>query len=299
LYRVEIDLSLTAIEPSTATEFADYAGTLFTNDGLSVFEEAVQNIRVPTPATAPEVTITGGNWEPGLYSILTTYRNTDGLEGGTSPVIQVELAIKGEILIYPSEIPGFTSTIYVTEAGGEVFYELGQPNQLSPANINANPFPTGADKLEWFESKLFVSEPMGDYTIVWHSKPFQYHLFEANNAYFVVPGRVEVMRSTQSAILIGTTERIYAYTTDGGLDEVAKYGVVPGQSVVKLPTDELFVYTQRGVCKAFPFTALTESTVSLPTGTTCATALMYNKGISKFVALHDADTTAFNAFDNQ
>lgn len=297
LYRVESDLSLTIIGATNATEFADHSRTLFTNDGYVVFEESVRSIRVPVPDTEPSVTITGGTWEPGIYNIVSTFVNSEGLESGTSPIVTVELEAKGAILVYPAEQAGYTSKVYLTEAGGEVFYELGQPNQLSPSNLNANPFPANADKIEWHESKLFVTEPFGDYTIVWVSKPFLYHLFAGDNDYFIVPGKVQAMKATDQALVIATDEEIYAYTTDGGLESLAKYGVLPGRPIAKEPTGTLLIYTKRGVCRCFPFTPLTEQTVSLPMGSVCATSLVYNKGTSKFVAVHDAGSEAFNSFD--
>jgi hypothetical protein len=297
LYRVESDLSLTLIGPSTATEFADEERTLFTNDGYMIFEETVSSIRVPIPEIEPAVTITGGSWEPGIYSIVSTFVNSDGLESGTSPVVTVELEAKGEILVYPLESPGLTSKVYMTEAGGEVFYELGQPNQLAPCNLNADHFPVNADKIEWYESKIFVTEPLGDYTIVWASKPFTYHLFPGDDAYFIVPGKVQAMKATEQALVIATDEEIYSYTTDAGLTSLAKYGVIPGRPIVKEPTGTLLIYTKRGVCRCFPFITLTEQTVSLPMGSVCATSLVYNKGTSKFVAVHDAGSEAFNSFD--
>ena len=104
--------------------------------------------------------------------------------------------------------------------------------------------------------------------------------------------------------MIATSEEIYSYTEENGLDKLANYGVIPGRPVVKiqgragteLPNDYLLIHTKRGICSAFPFTPLTEAKVSLPMGTRCSTAIVYNGGTQQYVALHDSGGQAFNKF---
>lgn len=296
LYRAEDDLSLVRISGTAATEFCDFSKTLFTNDGISVMQDTISNLSVPAPSGGPEIVITGGSRPVGIYNVVYTYTNSDGLEGGASQVVTVELTTPGDILITPLTLPGYTANVYLTEAGGEVFYDIVYGNQLPPVCTNSAQFPRNADKIEYFNSRLYLSERLGDYTVIWYSKPYHYHLYNFDRDYIVVPGKVEVIRSTEEALLIGTTKEIYAYTADGALDKVANYGVIPGRPVVKLPTGGLLIYTQRGVCSAFPFTPVTEPKVSLPMGTSCSTALVYNKGIQRFLSLHDSGTPAFNSF---
>lgn len=292
LKRVNSDLSLTTIAASTATEFTDYQRQLFTNDGLGVFEETVSNYVIPTPLP-PEIVITGGGRPAGLYNIVTTFVNADGLEGGTSPVIQIELETPGEILVSPQILAGFEARTYITEVGGETYYDVVSRRQINPVQINANPFPARAEQLEYFNSRLYVSEDFGDYTVVWFSKPYHYHLYGVDDGYFIVPGKVLAMKSITQGLIIGTDKAIYSYV-ENQLVELAKYGVVPGRSIVKLPDDTVLIHTIRGVCKALPFQPLTEDTVSLYMGSVVSTHVMYNNGIRKYVALHDAGTTAFN-----
>jgi hypothetical protein len=292
LKRVNSDLSLTTIAASTATEFTDYQRYLFTNDGYGVFESNVFNYVIPTPRE-PEIVVTGGTRPAGEYNILTTFINSQGLEGGTSPVVTITLDAPGEILITPETRTGFTNAVYITEAGGEVFYDTYTGRHIEPEQVNANPFPSRADKIEYFQTRLYVSEKMDDYTVVWFSKPNQFHLFGIDNGHFIIPGRVLDMRAVATGLIIGTDKAIYAYV-DETITELAKYGVVPGRSIVKLPDGTVRIHTVRGVCSALPFTPLTEDTVSLYMGSYVSTHLMYNNGIRKYIALHDAGTTAFN-----
>jgi hypothetical protein len=293
LKRVGTELSLETICPSAATEFADYQRYLFTNDGKSIFETTVTDLYVPVPQE-PEIVITGGTRPAGLYNIVTTFINESGLEGGTSPVVTIELTTPGEILITPEYKAGYQNAVYMTEAGGEVYYHLQTGRQLIPAQMNANPFPQNAEKIEYFDGRVYVSERMGDHTIVWFSKPYQHHLFGVDDGYFIVPGRLLDMRATKEALIIGTDKAVYGYV-EGSLDELAKYGVVPGRPIVKLPDGTVRIHTVRGVCSALPFTPLTEDTVSLYMGSVVSAHIMYHNGIRKYVALHDAGEPAFNS----
>lgn len=293
LYRVKSDLSLIDICATSATEFADYQRYLFTNDGYSIFEERITNLNVPTPRE-PEIVITGGSREPGLYNIVTTFINESGLEGGTSPIVTVELETAGEILVTPEQRDGYDSVVYMTEVGGEVFYDTLTGRQIFPGQVNANPFPANAHKVEYFQSMLYVTERMGDHTVVWFSHPNQFHLFGIDNGYFIIPGTVRDMRATEQALVIGTDRAIYAYA-DGAITELAKYGVVAGRSMVKNPDGTIYIHSERGVCSALPFKELTQDVVSLPMGTICSAHIVYQNGIRKFIGLHDAGGEAFNA----
>ena len=293
LVRLSAGLATEIICPTTATEFTDYQRYLFTNDGKSVFESAVTDLIVPTPRE-PEIVITGGARPPGLYNIVTTFANESGLEGGTSPVVTVELFEPGEILIAPEAKSGYRNEVYMTEAGGEVYYNLASGRSLIPQQMNANPFPANAEKIEYFNARLYVSERMGEHTIIWFSKPYQYHLFGIDDGHFVVPGRVLDMRATKEALIIGTDKNIYAYT-EGALDELAKYGVVAGRPIVKLPDGTVRIHTVRGVCSALPFIPLTEDIASLYMGSAVSAHIMYHNGIRKYVALHDSGQPAFNS----
>jgi hypothetical protein len=306
LYRVESDLSLTNIAPTVATEFCDFSRALFTNDGLSVFQESVKNLKIPTPGSSPAITLnpSPSGQEAGLYNVIFTYSNSDGLEGGASLVETFEVTTPSEIIVTPDQLSGYTTNVYMTEAGGEVFYDIKYGNQIAPPQINSAPIPEGADKIEVYDSKLWVSTRYFDYSIVWFSKPFHYHLFNYDTDFVVIPGKVEVLKAVPAGIIIATAEEIYAYSDDTGLEKLANYGVVPGRPAIKIqgrpgteiPNDYLLLHTTRGVCSAFPFTPLTEERVSLPMGTNCSTAMVYNNGIQRYVALHDAGGTAFNQF---
>lgn len=293
LYRMNADLTKTAIVASTATEFCDESRYLFTNDGVQVHNGVPSSINIPTPQYEPQVTVIPGTNPAGLYTILCTHSNSQGVEGGTSPPLSARLSAPGDLSVTIPALAGHTANVYVTDADGEVFYLQGTRFQLDPILVNANPFPTGADKIEYFNTRMYVSVPQGDYTTVFYSEPNHYHLYGFNDAYFVVTGKVEAMKATQNGIVIATNSEVYFY--DGiDLVKIADYGVVPGRPIVRKPDKSLLIHTTRGVCSAMPFTELTQAKVSLPMGGQCSAALMYVDGAKLFVGLHDGSGTAFN-----
>jgi len=293
LYRKDSLTINTILCASTATAFADFDRFLFTNDGLAIHANTVSNINIPTPALEPGIIITGGNKPPGQYIVVYTYINIEGVEGGTSSPVKVTLNSVGDIIVNTIELTGYTTQIYISDADGEVLYKRGTREQIKPILVNANSFPENVEHLEYWHESLYVTVPFNDYTIVLYSEPNHYHLYGYNDRYFIVPGHIECMRAVDSGLVIGTNSEIYAY--DGSnLLKLANYGVIPGESMVKQQEGPLLVFTERGVCEALPFKELTQSKVSLPMGSQCATAIMYKNGVRSFIALHDDSGVAFN-----
>jgi hypothetical protein len=258
-----------------------------------VYGELATNLKVPV-GVPPQIVITGGNKLAGRYNILTTYTNNSGREGGTGQVVTVELDNPGEILVTPQEIPGCTANVYMTDVDGEVFYDLASGRKLLPDLIGTGVFPDNAGLIEFHGAKLFTTEDFGDYTVVRFSRPLVYHLFPDKD-YFIVPASVTAMKSAGNALIIGCADIIYAYA-DGRLEVIAEYGVVPGRSMLKLPTGQVLIHSTRGVCRALPFEEITQDKVSLPMGSVCNTALMHSNGVKKYIALHDGAGEAFNKF---
>ena len=293
LYRKDSLAINTFLCASTATTFADFDRFLFTNDGSLVHANTVSNINIPTPVLEPEVIVTGGDKPAGHYIVVYTYINSEGVEGGTSPPIKVTLDSVGDFVINTVAITGYTTQVYISDADGEVLYKRGTREQIKPVLVNANSFPENVEHLEYWHECLYVTVPFNDYTIVLYSEPNHYHLYGYNDRYFIVPGHIECMRAVDSGIVIGTSSEIYAY--DGtNLLKLANYGVIPGESMVKQQEGPLLIFTERGVCEALPFKELTQSKVSLPMGSQCATAIMYKNGVRTFIALHDDSGVAFN-----
>ena len=298
IHLVGDDLSFKPLQNSRATEFCDFNRQLFTNDGLHIQGEVVTSLVVPTPDSIPTLALNGvGIFVPqGKYSAVYTYVK-NGLEGAASQPTTIDLPYDGYIGVqFPSNPLADSANGYLTSTNGGVFYNIDTRTELTPANLAAtDSFPV-ADKVEFFDSRLYCSEPYGDYTVVWYSQRFYYHLYDKVNDYFVIPGRVEAMKATQSALIIATFNEIYAY--DGiSLTKLADYGVPKGRSMVKEPLgDTVLIHTKRGICRALPFQNLTEKKCQLPTGTVCSTAIVHEKSFQKLVVLRDGDGSTFNPY---
>jgi hypothetical protein len=175
LNRVGADFSLTPLVASTATAFTDFGKVLFTNDGFKIQDNKVVDLTFPVPpANPPSVVITSGNWPAGQYMVTYCYRdNDDGLEGASSPLARVTLADNQMILVTPPPVyAGYTPIVYMTDAGGSVFYD-SDGVQLRDAQILANTMPMGSQAIAFHNSSLWVAVPHANgSTIVYFSTPF-------------------------------------------------------------------------------------------------------------------------------
>jgi hypothetical protein len=295
LVRVLDDLSLVDIAASTATEFCDDSRYVFTNDGLKIFKDKAYTINVPSPSAPPVLSLTAGSLPPGFYTAVYTYTNADGLESGSSYPAVFDLQATGGINIQTEPLAGHTVQVYMTDAGGEVFYNLADGARLAKPNQDTSNFPSNADKVALFDSRLYVSVPFADHTALYWSERYHYHLYDLSRSYIVVPGRILAIYGMDTSLFIATDKEMYGF--DGqNLNRKADYGVVPGRPVAKLPhKDTILVHSTRGVCQYPDFANLTDKKCSLPTGTTCSTAILNERGFQTFLALHDGGE-AFNPF---
>lgn len=298
LHRVKDDLSFSPLIASTATEFCDSKGVLFTNIGQMIVGGTAIDLHVPQPFIPPQVVVTGGSREPGFYSCAYTYSSASGLEGGMSPITFVELKEKGDVLVTPIDRPGFTTSVYIAPEDGSVFFDRrGTP--LTQYCIGTGEFPNDVVSLDILNSKLYTAHQHGEFSVIRYSKPFHYHLFDYEKDYALIADRVTYIRAVGNTLIICGTNGIYTLD-DSGLNKLADYGAVPGRAVIRLPdtpegpSTTAFIHTVRGVCAALPFTPLTAGHVSLPMGSKCATAIVNQNGVNKFVGLHDGGGTAFN-----
>lgn len=302
LYRVaDAGLVLVEIAPCVADAFADASEYLFTLDGLQVFRDQATDLVVPPPPP-PSVTVTGGNWSPGRYLITATQVAPSGLMSGTAPVQTVVLPSMGGLAINPVADPGFTPLIWLTEAqddaktGGEVFYRYGGLETLPSNFLGASGWLRGAEKIAYFDGRICLSVPFSGHTAIYFSQRNQFHLFNLAKDVVIIPGHIEAMLDTASALIVATGTEIYA-TDLTSLDKLADYGVPTGRSMAKHPDNgKVYIHSNRGICACLPFENLTGKTCSLPAGAHCSAHFVHQRGMQQFVVLHDQQTTAFNPF---
>jgi hypothetical protein len=102
-----------------------------------------------------------------------------------------------------------------------------------------------------------VWEPEQDRSVIYFSRPDFPHEFRLDKDWLTVPGRITMLAATAKGLVIGTDRAIYADPVDSPLERIADYGV-PLNAAVHDDRDFVAFWTQRGLCRAFPFQNLTD-----------------------------------------
>lgn len=269
----------------------------------------VQSWVVPTP-TGGVVTQVSGGAPQGLYQICFTHMTEDGREGGASASIPVAL-IQGGMSIEAPMVEGHYTVVYLA-ARGTVFRALvvlthahAGPYVIRDIDENAlgrelaNQFldslPAGVEYIAHRKGRMYGAEylPNQDQTVIWFSQPLGYHLFNLNQDFFLVPGRVLQLADADTHLLVATGERIYLYSEEG-LTQVAEYGVVPGQHADRGNDGKTYFWATRGLCRVAPFENLTEGRVSVAPGIQAGGGVIHEHGRVRYVATLHRGGAAFN-----
>lgn len=159
-----------------------------------------------------------------------------------------------------------------------------------------DPLPLGTDVIQHWKGRIYASQPMisDGQSVVWFSEPLGYHLWKLDTSFFTVPGIVRAMAPTKDALIVGTDERIYAYSSEG-ITQLANYGVVAGDSWDR-DGERILMWTTRGLCIALPFENLTERQASVAPGVRVAARVIREGGQRRFVAALQQGKEAFNAY---
>lgn len=158
-----------------------------------------------------------------------------------------------------------------------------------------DPLPLGTDVIQHWRGRIYAAQymPSEAQTVVWFSMPLGFHMFSLDSDFIILPGRVTMLAPHDDALVVGTNQRVFAYTGDK-LDELAQYGVVPGQHWAKDDQRILF-WTERGLCAALPFTNLTERQVSVAPGVRAGGTVVRSGGQKRYVVALEMGGSAFNS----
>ncbi len=301
-------VALTSINPMYWTEVNEQ---VFFNNGVDrgiiLPDDRVIPWDWPTP-TAPTVTATTGTLPAGMYQVCCTYVLDDGRETGAGAVAEITLT-EGQALQI-SNIPGglgAVANVYVAPANSEV-YQLfattrataltfnSSPDDLGRDLLNAflDPLPLGTDVIQFWRGRMYAAQYMAaeNQTVIWFSEPLGFHLFNLNSNFIIVPGRVLMLAPHDAALVIGTDAKVFAY--DGTkLDQVAEYGVVPGQHWDR-DAERILFWSLRGVCVALPFANLTEKQISVAPGVRAGGCLVRTGGQKRYVSVLQQGGEPFN-----
>ena len=155
--------------------------------------------------------------------------------------------------------------------------------------------PLDTDVIQFWKGRIYAAQYLAseNQTVIWFSEPMGFHLFNLDSNFFIVPGRVLMLAPHDNALIVGTDARVYAYSGDK-LDQLAEYGVVPGQHWA-LDDERLLFWTTRGLCAALPFANLTEKQISVAPGVRAGGCLVRSGGQKRYVTALQQGGSPFNA----
>ena len=266
---------------------------------------------VPVPVGG-NLTEASGELEPGVYQVCFTRIDEAGREGGASPAIPIQITAGG-IQIAAPMVPDCYTAIYACPPNSTVFRYVAvlthgsggayAISQLEPGSMGrelATPFldalPSDVRHVAAWAGRIFGAHYLDalDQTVIWFSQPLGFHLFNLAKDFFMVPGRVLQLMDADSALLVGTDRRTFLYSGDG-LQQVAEYGVVPGQHADRHTDGKTYFWTTRGLCRVAPFENITEARISVPPGVYAGGGVIHENGYVRYVATLHSGGAAFNA----
>ena len=290
--------------PNVDTYFVEVGNQLFLSSGYIVNNGVLLPWAVAPPAQ-PVAFIGSGSLLAGRYQVACTYVSIDGRESGSCQPIVLQVPANGSVQL----VGTFGLNVYITAPNGDVLHFAGNgvtnivdvtgyAVPMTTGLLNSFTIPSNIGPIAYYDSCSVYSlynQNTNTSTIVW-SKPFRFHVFSPDEDFIQVPSQVRLLVGTENALIIGTDKEIFAW--DGlDLKRLARYGVPPGKTYQFTRDNELYFQTLRGVCK-LPFQNLTEEKISVPYGTYCATGLISQNGLEKFITVTDGtggteDATVF------
>lgn len=309
----DTSVALRAVISTDPMHFAEVNDRVFFNNGVDRGvispDHSVIDWDWPVP-DAPGLAAVTGSLPKGLYRVCTTFVMPDGRETGNSDPSEIVLADGQALQITGiSQVAGLTTNTYVAPAGSTVF-QLSSVNSPSAIVWNAppeslgvdlmndglSPLPTDATVIQIWKGRVYAAQYFEEdnQTAIWFSQPLGFHLFNLSSDFILIPGRVTMLAPSDQALLIGSDDRIYAYTQEA-LTTLAPYGAVPGWNWSEDGGRILF-WTARGLCAALPFTNLTEKTVSVAPGVSAGGCVVHSKGQKRYLVALQRGGHAFNPY---
>jgi hypothetical protein len=293
--------------------WAEVNGHVFFNNGTDSGIIKPDHAIIPwawTIPAAPQLAAVTGSLAAGLYQVRCTFTLADGRMTGASDA--AELVLEEGQALQISAIPqeaGCTTNVFIAPANSTV-YGLAASNAPAALVWNASPddlgrelttaglepLPAGCEAIAHWKGRICAAEylPTSDQTVIWVSEPLGFHLFNLSDGEaFMVPGHVLMLAGHDLGLVIGTDQAILARTADG-LVTLADYGVVPGQHASQDNDKTLLFWSTRGVCRALPFSNLTEQNVSVAPGLKAGGAIVQRGGQKRYLVAVQQGGSAFN-----
>jgi hypothetical protein len=274
-----------------------------TDSGIILPDNSVIPWRWASPPTPTQTMYSLPGNPAATYQAVCTTVLPDGRETGTGTFLSVD-APDGMSVNFGGATGTFQNgqvrgtILYTTEANGSVF-QSPYADDLRVAFTD--PLPVTSDVIQHWKGRIYAAQfmPSDNQTVVWFSEPLAYHLYNLNSNFFIVPGHVHMLAPTDDALIVGTDKKVFAYSIEK-LDELALYGVVPGQhwstDLLADGNERLLFWTTRGLCSAMPFTNLTERQVSVAPGVHAGGTIVRSGGQKRYVVALQQGGSAFSSY---
>ena len=278
-----------------------------TDSGIIQPDNTVIDWEWPAPL-APALRAVTGSLPAGLYRACCTFVLPDGRETGSSESVELTLGEGAALQISGiSQLNGCITRTYISPADSTVLQLAHQSGEsvftwsYSPDNLGVdllnyamNPIPADSSVIQHWKGRIYVAHHMAqdNQTVLWFSQPMGFHLFDLAQDFILIPGRITMLAPHDDALIVGTDTRIYAYNGEK-LDQLAPYGVIPGQHWAK-DDGRLLFWTAHGLCASPPFVNLTERQISVPPGLSAGGALLLQGGHKRYLVSLQSGGQAFN-----
>jgi len=304
--------NVTTITSTAYLHWAEVNRQAFYNNGVDSGIILGDNSVIPwrwTVPSPPTLAAVAGTLDAGLYRVVTTFILPDGRETGPSDPSEIELVDGQALQISGIHLDTPNSTrVYIAPANSSVF-QLASYDSAAAMVWNApteslgfdlatdgmDPLPMDATVIAFWSARAYAAQYMaGDgMSALWHSQPMGFHLFDLSTDFHAIPGEIVMLAPTPSALVIGTRTEIYALTAEG-LQLLADYGTVPGRHWATDAAGSIVFWTLRGMCRAMPFTNLTQGHLSVAPGVQAGASVIERDGQRRFVVSLHRGGTAFN-----
>lgn len=257
-------------------------------------------LAMPEPS-APLVDQVAGQLWPGRYLVGVVLHDETGRASGLSATTLVDLPPDRGLSVQPLAVPaGYTASIYVSRANDQVLRRVARSRLLVTSQDELGPVleepqyaclpPPPGGPIAIVDGRLVKMLGSGDVTLVSMSEPYWPHLFGFGRADFQVPGQpCAVAKAGPGLLLVGTTAGVWLHRAGEGLQQVADYGMIPGQPVAHDKAGRAHFWTVRGFCRAAPFENLSDAKLAPGPGERCAVGIVDHAGFERAVALVKGD----------
>lgn len=224
---------------------------------------------------------------PGMDSFLSGFKDVYGTRNGrllaiTTGDVLVELTDSGDVLPLHTGVTG--GPFQWAELGYALFLQSKAVSwavypdrvilwgSLCPAPSMASypladpisyPPPTG-EVICARRSQMAVGvwEPERERSVIYFSRPDFPHEFRLEKDFLLIAGRITLLASLAQGLVIGTDRAIFVDPIDSPLQRVADYGVPVG-AMAHDDLNRVHFWSERGLCRAFPFENLTDKALAV------------------------------------